>query len=86
MIDLTEKRIVITGGKGFVGSRVAENLKNRGCNLVFTPSHAEYDMVKEPDIIRMMEDLKPEIIIHLAAVVGGIGANRENPGRFFIKT
>jgi GDP-L-fucose synthase len=77
------KRVVVTGGNGFLGSFVAEKLGHRGCRQLFLPRSAEYDLREERDVARLFEDTRPDIFIHLAAVVGGIGANREHPGRFF---
>ena len=79
------RRIVITGGAGFLGGYVVEGLKKRGCKNILVPKIEDYDLVKMDDIVRMYEDMKPDIVIHLAAVVGGIGANREHPGEFFYK-
>jgi len=77
------KRVVVTGGNGFLGSFVAEKLRRRGCQKLFLPRSAEYDLRLEGDVARLFGDARPDIFIHLAAVVGGIGANREHPGRFF---
>ena len=77
------KRVVVTGGAGFLGSYVLDGLKKRGCENILVPTIEEYDLVKGQDIVRMYDDMKPDIVIHLAAVVGGIGANREHPGKFF---
>ena len=77
------KRIVVTGGAGFLGRYVTEGLKNRGCRNILVPRIEDYDLVRLGDIIRMYDDMRPDIVIHLAAVVGGIGANRRHPGRFF---
>jgi len=83
LIDLSSKRICVTGGGGFLGSFVVEKLQQRGCNNVFVPRKKDYDLVKSADIQRMLSDAKPQVLFHLAAVVGGIGANRDNPGKFF---
>lgn len=79
----TNKRVTVTGGAGFLGSFVVEKLKGRGCTQVFVPRSKDYNLVENEDVKRLYRDSKPEIVIHLAAVVGGIGANRENPGKFF---
>ena len=79
------KRVVVTGGAGFLGSYVIDGLEKRGCKNILVPRIEEYDLVQMDEIIRMYGDMKPDIVIHLAAVVGGIGANREHPGEFFYK-
>ena len=83
MIQLHDKRIVVTGGAGFLGSHLIEQLQRKGCRNVFVPLHAEYDLSRIDAIERLFAEHRPEVLIHLAAVVGGIGANRVNPGRFF---
>jgi GDP-L-fucose synthase len=80
-----DKRVVVTGGAGFLGSYVIEVLQKRGCKNILVPKIEEYDLVQMDNIVRMYKDMKPDIVIHLAAVVGGIGANREHPGEFFYK-
>jgi GDP-L-fucose synthase len=79
------RRVVVTGGAGFLGSYVIEGLQKRGCKNILVPKIEEYDLVQMNNIVRMYADMKPDIVIHLAAVVGGIGANREHPGEFFYK-
>lgn len=82
-LDLATKRICVTGGAGFLGTHLIRRLKEHGAREIFVPQFPEYDLVREADIIRMIDTAKPDIIIHLAAKVGGIGANREKPGEFF---
>lgn len=77
------RRVCVTGGSGFLGSFVVEKLKARGALEVFVPRKAEYDLVKAEAINQLFSDTKPDIIIHLAAQVGGIGANRASPAEFF---
>jgi GDP-L-fucose synthase len=77
------KRVVVTGGAGFLGAFVVEALRARGCPEPFVPRSREHDLRREAGIARMFAEARPDLVIHLAAVVGGIGANRENPGRFF---
>ncbi len=79
------RRVVVTGGAGFLGRYVTEGLQKRGCKNILMPEIEEYDLVNIDDINRMYEVMNPDIVIHLAAVVGGIGANREHPGEFFYK-
>ncbi len=79
------RKVVVTGGAGFLGLHVVEKLRNTGCKDVFVPRSEEYDLTKEADIIKLLETARPDIVIHLAAVVGGIGANRKFPGSFFYK-
>ena len=81
--SLSKERICLTGGAGFLGSRVLATLHEHGCDNVFVVRRREYDLIRGEDIERLYKDTKPDVVIHLAAVVGGIGANRENPGRFF---
>ena len=78
-----DKKVCVTGGAGFLGSYVLEKLKERGAAEIFVPTIEEYDLVKKEDIRRVLDRSNPDILIHLAANVGGIGANREHPAEFF---
>ena len=83
--DLSRSRILVTGGSGFLGSRVIRQLETEGAEHITAPSSADYDL-RRPDAVRaMLAALKPDVVIHLAAVVGGIGANMDSPGRFFFE-
>ena len=84
MIKLAEKRVAVTGGHGFLGRHVVAALERRGAT-VFSPRKSQYDLTREADVERMYGDLEPDLVIHLAAVVGGIGANRDSPGLFFFE-
>jgi len=84
MASLAAKRVVVTGGSGFLGRHVVAALGTRGCT-VLVPRKAQYDLTHIADVERMYADLRPDIVLHLAAVVGGIGANRDSPGRFFFE-
>jgi len=83
MLDLTTRRVMVTGGSGFLGRRVVARLRDLGCADVFVPRRADYDLVQPEAVRRALRDARPSVVIHLAAVVGGIGANRAHPGRFF---
>jgi GDP-L-fucose synthase len=82
-LDLSQKRLCVTGGAGFLGKHLIARLEHYGAKDIFVPRSADYDLVKGDDIARMIDDARPDIIIHLAAKVGGIGANMEKPGEFF---
>jgi len=81
--DWSAKRVCVTGGAGFLGSFVTQKLRERGAREIFIPTIEKYDITREADILRMLDDANPDVIIHLAAQVGGIGANREHPAEFF---
>lgn len=77
------RRVCVTGGAGFLGSFVTEKLRQRGAREIFIPRYPEYDLVQPQDVERVLDDSRPDVIIHLAAHVGGIGANRLHPAEFF---
>src|SRR5215204_471562 len=79
----TNKRVVVTGGSGFLGTRVVAKLRELAPADIFIPRRASYNLVEEASVVRLYQETNPDIVIHLAANVGGIGANRENPGSFF---
>jgi GDP-L-fucose synthase len=83
MINFVRKRIGVTGSKGFLGFHVMKKLQDRGCKNIFDADIDRYDLRKADDILKMYQETNPDIVIHLAAKVGGIGANRERPGEFF---
>src|SRR5580658_1278590 len=83
MEALVSKRILVTGGTGFLGSKLVERLKSEGCEQVLVFRSSEYDLRKPVETAKLFHETRPQIVIHLAAAVGGIGANRDNPGRFF---
>ncbi len=82
-MELRNKRILVTGGAGFLGSHLVEKLRAGGCERIFVPRIEDCDLTRFADLDRMFQEQRPEVVIHLAAAVGGIGANRANPGRFF---
>jgi GDP-L-fucose synthase len=83
VIGLADKRIVVTGGAGFLGSHLVRRLKGMGCRDVFVPERRDFELTRAEDVERLFAGHRPEILVHLAAAVGGIGANLANPGRFF---
>ncbi len=78
-----DRRVLVTGGSGFLGSHLVERIRERGCSAIIVPRSHEWDLREKGSVVRLLEMTRPEIIIHLAAAVGGIGANRKHPGRFF---
>jgi len=80
---LADQRIAVTGGAGFLGNYVVRKLQNVGCRHIFVPRSTDYDLTRMDDVVRMYEDARPEVVIHLAAKVGGIGYIKERPGEFF---
>ena len=83
MIDWHDRRVTVTGGGGFLGQAVVRRLRAAGAEEIFVPRSADYDLRSLEGIRAALDEGRPDVLIHLAAVVGGIGANRENPGRFF---
>ena len=79
----SDKRVIVTGGAGFLGSFVVEQLRAKGCRQIVIPRSRDYDLVQMEAVRRLYTAANPDIVIHLAARVGGIGANQANPGRFF---
>ena len=77
------RRVVVSGGSGFLGSFVVQNLRAAGCQEIRVPRSREYDLREKSEALRLFKEARPDVFIHLAAVVGGIGANLANPGRFF---
>lgn len=82
-VELSQQRIVVTGGAGFLGKAVCRQLQERGCREILVPRRKDYDLTDREQVRRLYEEMRPEVVLHLAAEVGGIGANRDNPGRFF---
>ncbi len=78
-----DKRVVVTGGAGFLGSFVVDLLRDKGCRQIVVPRSKDYDLVQMDAVQRLYSDARPDLVVHLAARVGGIGANQANPGRFF---
>ncbi|WP_439631783.1 GDP-L-fucose synthase family protein [Gemmata sp.] len=85
MARFADKRILVTGGGGFLGGHVLAELRAAGCRNVFAPRQAEYDLTLQRQVGRLLDDTRPEVVVHLAAAVGGIGANQANPGAFMYR-
>lgn len=81
--DLKAYRILVTGGGGFLGSHIVDRLRGMGCEQIAAPRKRDCDLTRSEDVERLMREFSPQVVIHAAAAVGGIGANRDNPGRFF---
>src|SRR6267378_2258331 len=81
--DWQSKRVVVTGGAGFLGRYVVDLIRERGCPNLYVPRRADYDLTDLSAVQRLLLETRPDVVIHLAAVVGGIGANRAHPARFF---
>ena len=82
-MQLAGKRILVTGGAGFLGRRVCAMLRERGAAAVIVPRRAVYDLTEQEAVRQVFAVERPDVVVHLAAEVGGIGANRANPGRYF---
>jgi len=80
---LASKRLTVTGGAGFLGSHVVRKLQDMGCRDIFVPRSTDYDLARMADVVRMYDDARPQIVIHVAGKAGGIGLNREKPGELF---
>ena len=83
MLNWERLRVTVTGGAGFLGRTVCKKLQERGCLRIDVPRRSEYDLTVAAGVEAMYNDLQPDVLLHLAAEVGGIGANRTSPGRFF---
>ena len=77
------RRVLVTGGAGFLGSHLVGQLRKHGAGKIFVPRKVDYDLVNQEDVRRVLADSKPDIVVHLAAKAGGIGANRSKPAEFF---
>src|SRR5262245_45873452 len=84
-MDLRRKKVLVTGCAGFLGRHVVARLQRAGCERLILPRSAQFDLTREADIRRLFQQERPDVVVHLAALVGGIGANRLNPGSFLYK-
>jgi GDP-L-fucose synthase len=84
-MDLRRKKVLVTGSAGFLGRHVVARLQRAGCERLVLPRSAQFDLTREADIRRLFQQERPDVVVHLAALVGGIGANRLNPGTFLYK-
>lgn len=82
-MNWSETKVVVTGGAGFLGQPLCAMLRDKGCTNLHVPRKAQYDLTDEAQVVAMYDEFKPDMVIHLAADVGGIGANQKHPGRFF---
>ncbi len=78
-----QKRVVVTGGAGFLGRHVVAKLQEQGCQQITVPRSRDYDLTEKEAILQLYEETNPDLVLHLAAVGGGIGANMQHPGQFF---
>jgi GDP-L-fucose synthase len=83
MVVSSNTRVLVTGGAGFLGSHAVDALRRRGCREVVVPRSRDYNLVCDSDVRRLLRDARPDVVVHLAARVGGIGANRDHPADFF---
>lgn len=79
----TERKVLVTGGAGFLGTHLVRNIQARGCQTIIAPRSREYDLREKACIVNLLERTRPDVVVHAAAVVGGIGANQHHPGQFF---